>query len=193
MESGFLFGPSLTNIKKDKNGNDLEYNKAGIGGSLGFYTLFPIAGKFGFRSEYMISTRSFSYDIGKFYDDLFGQPSGVEGQINNRFFGVDVPLMLNFKANDNFHLHTGFSLNYTAIGRYKEDYTFEDFDINGNPIIVSADESGKIEEFDGSLQVGYILGAYYQTEGSFGIGLRQQFGMGEDRWSTTQLMLGFRF
>lgn len=191
MESGFLFGPSLTNIKKDENGNDLEYNKAGIGGSLGFYTLFPIAGKFGFRSEYMLSTRALSFDIGKFNDDDSGGPSGVDGTIKYRYFGVDVPLMLDFEASDNIHLHTGFSLNYTAVGRFKEDYTFED--PFGFLPTVTADDGGAIENFDGSLQVGYILGAYFQTEGSFGIGLRQQFGLGEDKWSTTQLMFGFRF
>ena len=181
-ESGFMFSAGLSNLKADASGT-LENTSSGISGNLGFYTLFPFGQKFGFRSEYLVSSRGLSFNL-----DDSSSGATITGSVKYRYFSIDVPLMLDFKATSNIHLNAGLSLNYTAIGRYKEDYTFEYF---GS--VTEYNESGKINGFEANLQSGFLLGATYQTDGSFGIGLRQQFGMGEDKWSTTQLVMGFRF
>ncbi|MFN5213520.1 MAG: hypothetical protein ACK5DY_02795 [Bacteroidota bacterium] len=163
---GLIFGPSISSLKDGITsfGSYGDTLKMSIGGIFGYHS--TIGNKVGFRFEIYANTRSFK---------VMNSPNNITG----RSFGFSVPLMLNLAATKNIQLHAGPVINTTLFGFQRE--TNEITNITNN---FSWEDLTRI-------QMGFCFGAIFQSNGAFGMGLRQEASLGSDKWSITSLVLNF--
>ncbi len=189
-ESGILFGGNYSNLPKNAlaltyGSNLSKYNQPSFGGTLGFYKISPLSEKLGLRTELLLSYNRLKYDFAQAFLDNYGVDSiqSSNDYYNYSAMRIEVPILFNLKAGKNLELQGGLSINYNL--KTQESYKFSVFGVNY--------EGKKKIDVDKRIGSGVILGGYLQSNSSFGVGLRQQFGIGKEKWSITSLMIGFKF
>lgn len=188
--SGIQFGPNFSKLKSS-GGNKIEESESRFGGMMGLWTVLPAAGRIGFRIEGSLLTQS------GYYESTSTTSSGTNDITNfsaNAYsqFAIQIPLLLNYAPTDKLSFFAGPSINYILASRYNIDYTTTTTNIfTGSSNVNSGTLEGDWETE--KLQVGFPIGIFYQTSGSFGIGLRQESRLGVDKWSTSTFLFSFRF
>lgn len=174
--SGFVFGFGLSKLA-ERDGIEDKYAKSSFAFSGGYYLVLPLSSKLGLRSEYSVAMKR---SKSEYEDQNFGVTSKY--LTNSTNIGLQIPVMLQFSPSSAINLYVGPAFNYALSWTYKNEITI------GNN---SDTEEGDVEDFK-ALQSGLILGAGYQSKGSFGLGFRYETGMGVDKWNVTSLTVNFR-
>lgn len=178
---GFIFGFGLSKWAESEFGK-IEDSKSAFAFTGGYFLNVPLSSKLGLRSEYNTTIKNSKTE---------SVSEGINYTVTSSFkstnLALQLPLMLQLNPSSNFGLYIGPAINYTLLWTYKQEDSYD--------YVFSADDveksEGDVKDFK-ALQAGLILGAGYQSSGSFGLGLRYETGLGVDKWNVTSLTMSFR-
>jgi hypothetical protein len=183
-EFGFISNCGISNIPLSSSGASLDYNKSGLAAYLGFYSIVPIAGKVGFRSEFSLGTRGYKTDAIEYFNEIYPNYNYTgSGFFKYRYTELAIPTLININFTDNVRLYGGLTFNYFITGKSKREYDVED--AFGNTFQENIQEN---ESIDMALKLGTMVGAEYVLNEKIGVGLRYQSTL-SDSWRIFQFSL----
>ena len=155
----------------------------GIGFHVGAYMEFMFSDKIGIRPELLYSARKTSdTETGTSTFDLFGTTTTIKTESDNKstFSYLEVPILLNYKVNDNFSFQVGPGLGLLMSAKNKFDATTTTTTTTGgSSTTTTTEESGDSDSKEGlrGLELGAVAGINYELESGLSFGLRYWRGL----------------
>lgn len=148
-----------------------EENSSGFGFHLGGFGTYGLSEDLQLRAELQLAFRPISNKVDEEISFL-GVTTKQEGKVRNRDSFLLIPLMANYRLNDNIDLHGGFSLGFLLGSKQSGEVTTttdgesETFEVDGNS---TAGRNG--------FELGFMLGGEYRLNEEFSAGLRYMRGL----------------
>lgn len=177
---------TIISTKIDPEPDEKPESGSGIGFHVGGFLEFGISDKIGIRPELLYSVRGFQEDEKSSTSTTVGGiVSTTETTAENKssYSYLEIPLLLAYKASDNFSIHVGPGFGLLMGGKVKSSGDTKTTIVNGGQTTTStaaydAELSGS-DVTDGlrGMEIGGVIGAGYQAEGGLGFNLRYWRGL----------------
>lgn len=185
------------------DGAEAGDNPSGMGFHVGAYAQIEITDMLNFRPELLLDIRKISDDF-ETSSDFGGVSSTTKTETDASNTYLALPLLAEYKANDNLAFHLGPTLGFLmgAKSEYSSETTST---VLGETTTTSS--SGESDSTDGlkGMDLGLGIGGTYAMESGLNFGLRYHLGLadtndeksGEDfsnnKWNAFQISVGYAF
>lgn len=174
---------SIYGTKIDPEPDEKPESATGLGFHLGGYLEFMFSDNIGIRPELLFSARKTSdTQTTTTTSETFGTTivAKTESDVKNTLSYLEIPLLLNYKANDNLSFQVGPGLGFLMSSKSTFDgTTTTTTTTGGQSTTTTTSVSGDSDSKEGlrGMELGAVLGVVYELESGLNFGLRYWRGL----------------
>lgn len=174
---------SIYGTKIDPEPDEKPESATGLGFHLGGYLEFMFSDNIGIRPELLFSARKTSdTQTTTSTTETFGTTivAKTENDVKNTLSYLEIPLLLNYKANDNLSFQVGPGLGFLMSSKSTFDgTTTTTTTTGGQSTTTTTSVSGDSDSKEGlrGMELGAVLGVVYELESGLNFGLRYWRGL----------------
>lgn len=174
---------STYGTKIDPEPDEKPESATGLGFHLGGYLEFMFSDNIGIRPELLFSARKTSdTQTTTSTTETFGTTivAKTENDVKNTLSYLEIPLLLNYKANDNLSFQVGPGLGFLMSSKSTFDgTTTTTTTTGGQSTTTTTSVSGDSDSKEGlrGMELGAVLGVVYELESGLNFGLRYWRGL----------------
>lgn len=174
---------SIYGTKIDPEPDEKPESATGLGFHLGGYLEFMFSDNIGIRPELLFSARKTSdTQTTTSTTETFGTTivAKTESDVKNTLSYLEIPLLLNYKANDNLSFQVGPGLGFLMSSKSTFDgTTTTTTTTGGQSTTTTTSVSGDSDSKEGlrGMELGAVLGVVYELESGLNFGLRYWRGL----------------
>lgn len=177
---------TIISTKIDPEPSEKPESGSGIGFHLGGFLEYELSDKIALRPELLYSIRGFQEDEKTSTSSTIGgivTTTETSAENKSSYSYLEIPLLLAYKASDNFSLHVGPGFGLLMGGKVKSSGDTKTTVVNGGQTTTTtaaydAELSGSdVTEGLRGMELGAVIGAGYQADGGLGFNFRYWRGL----------------